>query len=141
MLVADGGGLVSATPDGTRKRLIDGAQDAAYSPDGTLIAFARNGDLWVANADGTGQGRLAATPKVDEWGPAWLPNGRSIVYTARVAGTKQIRVVQMPTGPSLRIAASNSEEYGAAVSRSGRLAFVSTGSGVPVIYVADSNGL
>jgi WD40 repeat protein len=141
MLVADGGGLVSVTPDGARKRLIGSAQDGAYSPDGTLVAFARDGDLWVANADGTGQRRLAATPNVDEWGPSWLPSGTSIVYTARAAGARQIRVVQLPTGPSLRIAASSAEEYGAAVSRSGKLAFVSTRSGIPVIYVAQSKGL
>jgi hypothetical protein len=70
MLVLDGGGIVSVTPDGARKRLITYAQDAAYSPDGTLMAFARNGDLWVANADGSGRRRLAATPDVDEWGPS-----------------------------------------------------------------------
>ncbi len=141
MLAASGGFVVSITPDGTRKNLIADAQDAAYSPDGTLIAFARAGDLWVANADGSGQRRLAVTPHVDEWGPAWLPGGTSIVYTASVAGTRQIRVVQLPTGPSARIAASNAEEYGAAVSASGKLAFVSTRSGAPVIYVAQSNGL
>jgi Tol biopolymer transport system component len=141
MLVADGGGLVSVTPDGTRKRLIAGAQDAAYSPDGTLIAFARNGDLWVANADGSGQRPLTPTPQVDEWGPAWLPNGGAIVYTASIAGARQIRVLRLPTGPSVRIAARNAEEYGAAVSRSGKIAFVSTRSGGPVVYVAQSDGL
>ena len=41
------------------------------------------------------------------------PDGTAIVYTASVAGARQIRVVQLPTGPSKRIAASNAEEYGA----------------------------
>jgi hypothetical protein len=141
MLVANGGGIVAVTPDGAQKRLIGDAQDAAYSPDGTLIAFARSGDLWIANADGSGQRRLAATPNVDEWGPAWLPNGTAIVYTASVAGSRQIRVVQLPTGPSKRIDASNSEEYGAVVSRNGKLAFVSTRNGAAVVYVAQANGL
>ena len=140
MLVTAGSAIVSVTPDGTRKTLIADAQDAAYSPDGTLVAFARSGDLWIANADGSGQRRLAATPDVDEWGPAWLPSGSAIVYTASVAGARQIRVVQLPTGPSARIAASSAEEYAASVSRSGKLAFVSTRSGTPAIYVAQSNG-
>ena len=141
MLVAVGGGIVAITPDGAQKRLIEDAQDAAYSPDGTLIAFARSGDLWVANADGSGRRRLAETPNVDEWAPAWLPSGTSIVYTARVAGLRQIRVVQLPTGPSKRIAASSSEEYGAAISQSGEIAFVSTRSGVAAVYVAQADGL
>jgi WD40 repeat protein len=140
LLVTGSGGIIAVTPDGTQTRLVGDAEDAAYSPDGTLIAFARGGDLWLANADGSGQRRLAATPNVDEWGPAWLPSGTSIVYTASVAGARQIRVAQLPTGPSRRVAASESEEYGAAVSRSGKLAFVSTRNGSAAVYVAQPNG-
>jgi DNA-binding beta-propeller fold protein YncE len=141
MLVTNGGAVDAITPDAKPKLLIPNAQDAAYSPDGTLVAFARGGDIWVANADGSGQRRLAATPAVEEWAPSWLPGGTSIVYTANVAGRRQIRIVQLPTGPSTRIAASNAEEYGATVSPGGKLAFVSTRSGTPAIYVADASGL
>jgi hypothetical protein len=141
MLATDGGAIVAIAPDGTRKPLLAGAQDAAYSPDGTLVAFARAGDIWLANADGSGQRRLTATPKVVEWGPTWLPSGTALVYTASIGDAKQIRVLQLPTGPSARMAASNAEEYGATVSARGELAFVSTRSGAPVIYVASSGGL
>jgi hypothetical protein len=141
MLVLDGGGIVSVTPEGARKRLINYAQDAAYSPDGTLMAFASNGDIWLANADGSGQRRLNATPHADEWGPSWLPDGSAIVYTARVNGSRQIRVARLPTAPSQRIAASSAEEYGADVSRSAKLAFVSTRGGTPSIYIAQSIGV
>jgi WD40 repeat protein len=140
MLVSVGNDVLAQTRLGTRKKLLQDAQDAAYSPDGTLVAFARRGDLWLANADGSGQRRLAATPSVVEWKPSWLPSGQAIVYTASVDGKRQIRVFQLPTGPSKRIAPSDAEEYGAAVSRNGRLAFVSTRSGAPVVYAAQSNG-
>jgi hypothetical protein len=136
MLVASGGAIVSVARDGVSRRLLGDAEDAAYSPDGTLVAFARRGDLWLANSDGSGQRRLAATPNVDEWGPSWLPDGKSLAYTARVEERKTIRVFQLPTGPSKRIAGSNGQEYGAAVSASGRLAFVSTRTGTPVVYAA-----
>ena len=76
---------------------------------------------------------LARTPNVDEWGPAWLPNGQTIVYTASVNGTRQIRLIELPLGPSHRIAASGAEEYSPAVSRSGKLAFVSTRGGTPAV--------
>ena len=46
MLVASGGAIVAIAPDSTRTPLLADAQDAAYSPDGTMIAFARSGDLW-----------------------------------------------------------------------------------------------
>jgi Tol biopolymer transport system component len=119
LLVAASDAIVAVAPDLTRKTVIADAQDASYSPDGTLIAFARSGDLWLANSDGSGQRRVVTTPNVVEWGPAWLPSGRAIVYTASVGGRKQIRLLALPTGPSKRIAPSNGEEYGASVSRSG----------------------
>jgi hypothetical protein len=140
LLVASGGAIVSVARDGVRRRMLGDAQDAAYSPDGTLVAFARRGDLWLANSDGSGQRRLAATPNVDEWGPSWLPDGKSLVYTARVEERRTIRVFQLPTGPSKRIAGSNGQEYAAAVSATGRLAFVSTRTGTPVVYAAQPNG-
>lgn len=140
LLVRNSGSVFAQGPQGKRTRLLWDAQDAAYSPDGTLVAFARDGDLWLANADGSGQRRLAATPKVEEWGIGWLPDGTSLVYTARFEERRQIRVFRLPTGPSKRLAPSNGEEYGATVSRPGRLAFVSTRSGAPVVYAAQANG-
>jgi TolB protein len=55
----------------------------AWSPDATKIAFvsdefiAARPEVWVMNADGSGQRRL--TRKGDE--PAWAPDGRSIVFS------------------------------------------------------------
>jgi hypothetical protein len=108
------------------RRLIGDADDAAYSPDGTLVAFAREGDLWLANADGSGQRRLARTPKVAEWGPSWLPGGDAIVYTAELSGTRQIRVFKLPVGPSRKLA----DGSGAVVSSTGRIAYVVDGTTV-----------
>jgi hypothetical protein len=140
LLVASGSAIVAIAPDSTRTPLLPDAQDAAYSPDGTMLAFARSGDLWVANADGSGQRRLATTPNVVEWGPSWSTDGQSLFYSARVAGRRQIRVVHLPTGPSARIAPSNAEEWSPVVSSTGRLAFVSTRGGTPAIYVSQTTG-
>jgi lysyl oxidase/WD40 repeat protein len=140
MLVASRGAIVAIAPDLTRKPLLPDAQDAAYSPDGTMIAFARNGDLWDANADGSGQRRLMSTPSVEEWGPSWLPDGHALVYSAKVDGRRQIRIVQLPTAPSVRVAPSNGEEWSPTFSSTGRLAFVSTRGGTPAIYVAGADG-
>jgi TolB protein len=48
-----------------------------WSPDGTRIAYIRNGFLWVMNADGTGQRQVTSYPA---HGPAWADNGRTIVF-------------------------------------------------------------
>ena len=114
LVVAQGSVVVNG------KRLIADADDASYSPDGTLVAFARRGDLWLANSDGSGQRRLARTPDVAEWKPSWLPSGHAIVYTADVAGARQIRVFPLPTGPSRKLA----DGSGAGVSSTGRIAYV-----------------
>lgn len=140
MLVASDSAIVAIAPDRTRTRVLPDAQDAAYSPDGTLIAFARSGDLWVANADGSGQRRLQSTPNVEEWGPSWSPDGHVLVYSARVNERRQIRLVQLPTGPTQRIAPSDAEEWSPTFSRNGRLAFVSSRSGTPAVYVSGADG-
>jgi lysyl oxidase/WD40 repeat protein len=103
------------------KQLIGDADDAAYSPDGTLIAFAREGDLWLANSDGSGQRRLARTPNVAEWKPSWLPDGSAVVYTAEIDGARQIRVLRLPTGTSQKLY----DGSGATVSSTGRVAYIS----------------
>jgi hypothetical protein len=103
------------------RQLVGDATDGAFSPDGTLVAFVREGDLWLANSDGTGQRRLASTPKVLEEGPSWLPDGSAIVYSAQTsAGTRQVRVFRLPTGPSQKLAGGTA----AAVSSQGKIAYV-----------------
>src|SRR3954471_812149 len=99
MLVIDRGALVA-----NGKRLVADADDGAYSPDGTLVAFVRAGDLWLANADGSGQRRRAPAPSIVEWGPSWLPSGNAIAYSALVRGKPQVRVLHLPTGPSTKLA-------------------------------------
>jgi Tol biopolymer transport system component len=57
----------------------------AVSPNGRQIAFIRttadNRDLWIMNADGSGQKQLTSSAAEDEEGPAWSPDGTSIAYT------------------------------------------------------------
>jgi len=123
LLVIDHGALVA-----NGKQLVADADDGAYSPDGTLLAFVREGDLWLANADGSGQRRLLRTPSVAEWKPSWLPDGSAIVYSADVDGAKQIRVFKLPTGPSQKLY----DGSGAAVSRTGKIAYVANGNTIMV---------
>ena len=61
----------------------DGGEDPAWSPDGTRIAFVSNragiSDVYVMNADGTGQSRLTFEP-LDAHNPAWSPDGTRIAF-------------------------------------------------------------
>src|SRR4051812_35121712 len=59
-----------------------GAQ-AKYSPDGSRLVYFGGGhvdDIWVANADGSGQQQLTTYPGLD-WLPSWSPDGEKIVWS------------------------------------------------------------
>jgi Tol biopolymer transport system component len=45
-----------------------------------LIAYVEGGDVFVANADGTGARRLTNTPQSEEWFVTWSPDGGRIAY-------------------------------------------------------------
>lgn len=51
---------------------------AAWSLDGTRLAFLNNGDVWVMNADGAGTRALTQGPHYD-LGLSWSPDGKWIV--------------------------------------------------------------
>jgi TolB protein len=68
-----------------------GPTNAAFSPDGSQIAFTKfrigahtpvddDGDIWVADADGT-DARPLVTGANYQWIPHWSPDGVWIVYT------------------------------------------------------------
>ena len=104
----------------------------AWSPDATKIAFVSAGynyerpEVWVMNADGTGQRRL--TRKGDE--PAWSPDGLSIAFSRG----RDIHVMS-PDGSGERMLTRNG--YSPAWSPDGgSIAFVRTGE----IFVMFADG-
>jgi Tol biopolymer transport system component len=52
----DGSGLTPVLTGPTRD------SDAVFSPDGSRIAFVRDGDIWVVGTDGTGLQQLTSDP-------------------------------------------------------------------------------
>jgi TolB protein len=74
-------------------------QAAAWSPDGSKILFTRSGldspwlaDVFVVNADGTGERRLTHAAG-DDVAAAWSPDGRRVAFTSRRSGSDQIFVM------------------------------------------------
>jgi dipeptidyl aminopeptidase/acylaminoacyl peptidase len=125
--------------DGTDlTRLTDSPEpdfDPSWSPDGRQIAFRseRSGEpeIWVMNADGTGQRRLA-----EGLSPAWSPDGSLIAFAGR-AGLSVIR----PDGTSLRVLpGTEGGEYPSWSPDGSRIAFNSNLTGDHVMYIAQADG-
>ncbi len=68
--------------------------DPNWSPDGSKIVFASgradsDGDIYIMNADGTGQKRLTTSSSNDVT-PEFSPNGRKIVFRSNRDGDQEI---------------------------------------------------
>ncbi|HEY7591316.1 MAG TPA: hypothetical protein VH723_10000, partial [Candidatus Limnocylindrales bacterium] len=76
---------------------------------GGLIAFASsrtgNGDIYVMNADGTGQTRLTSHAAIDGE-PAWSPSGTKIAFSSSRSGLGDIYVMNADGTSATRLTTS-----------------------------------
>ncbi|MGH2374245.1 MAG: hypothetical protein ACRDIC_12375 [bacterium] len=150
--------LALINPDGTNPRTLTmstpGQNDlgAAWSPDGTRIAFTRMADntsfplaIHIISPNGTNLVRLSPAGALDDT-PAWSPDGRRIAFTNQdiqdpspvgtqvwvmnADGTNRVRLTALPQGAGWP-----------AWSRDGKIAFA-TGTSVNNgdIYAMDADG-
>ncbi len=83
----------------------------AWSPDGSSIAFTRGAaiekgvlvfEVWVMNADGSGEHRLAALSGASAEAPAWSPDGSKVAFIGTEGGIYRgngvLYVIDVATG-------------------------------------------
>jgi Tol biopolymer transport system component len=111
----------------------------AYSPDGRTIAFGRstdafNSDIFLMAADGTGLRRLTRTRGThdtlgEETMPAWLPDGRTVVFVSNRDGNFELYSIGVDGRRERRLTRTPAaDEIGPRVSRDGsRLLYVRQG--------------
>ena len=89
-----------------RRLTFGGGTDPAVSPDGEKILFERSGDVFVINADGTGQTNLTNSSS-GEGDPSWSAASDKIVFTKTVSASGG-------NGPATEIFLMNPDGFGQA---------------------------
>ncbi|MGI4853020.1 MAG: TolB family protein [Janthinobacterium lividum] len=89
--------------------------DKAISPDGKLLAFsatlppAKNSNVYVANADGTGI--HAMTTEVPSYFHGWSPDGKTLAFVAQRSGSKDYNILRMPATGGAEVAMTKAPEH------------------------------
>ena len=90
----------------------DGLDGIAFAPDGRVVYTSRAGgnpNLWITNADGTGQHQLTADAHINVT-PAVSPDGRYVVFGSDRAGAQNIWRVDMSGANPKRLTTGMSDQ-------------------------------
>jgi hypothetical protein len=116
------GGLF-AVREGRLNQLTEDPADVepAFSPDGTVIVFAREGDLFSVRPDGSGQRRLTSGPEIDSR-PIVSANGRYVVFERRASEGAPADLYTVAIGGANvhQLTSGSGDDHEAAISPDGR---------------------
>ena len=102
------------------------------------IAYERAAQIWVMNADGSGQAQFSGITQASPTGPAWSPDGMKLAFSSG----GEIWVINANGTNELRLTTTASTDTDPAWSPDGlKIAFAKSGSGVSVINADGSNEL
>ncbi|HEV3146667.1 MAG TPA: S41 family peptidase [Gemmataceae bacterium] len=78
------------------------ANNPALSPDGSVLAFDWNGDIWTVGINGGRAKRLTAHPAKDRQ-PKFSPDGKQIAFVSEREGTPQVFVMSAEGGSPVQM--------------------------------------
>src|SRR6516162_2341503 len=104
------------------------ARTPDISPDGKLVAFSYQGDIWTVETIG-GTARAVTSHPAHDIGPVFSPDGRHIAFSSNRHGSYNIYVVPVQGGRPRRLTYDSSNDSVCCWSRDGKsLLFTSTRS-------------
>ena len=71
------------------------ASDPQWSPDGRRLAFVRDDEIWIVEADGSRLTRVVGKPGGGR-DPRWSPDGRRLAFISRRRGWSQVWLIDAP---------------------------------------------
>ena len=123
-----------------RTRKVEGDRDALEGRIAFVSERDGNPEIYVMNADGSGQTRLTENPAAD-WGPAWSPDASQIAFVSNRDGNSEIYVMNADGSNQTRITDNSDLDIGPNWSPvDDRIAFVSNRQENPDIYVMNADG-
>jgi Tol biopolymer transport system component/imidazolonepropionase-like amidohydrolase len=114
---------------------VRGLMHPTIAPDGTTVAFAALGDLWLVSTRGDAVPRRVTNDVHVETNPVWSPDGRSLAYSSDREGGVALWVRDLAAGTDRRIAPDGNTASWSPDGR--RLAYLDSDSVLRVVEVAN----
>ncbi len=131
----DGSGVAFVTTAGDAR-----GSEPEVSPDGECIVFIRNGDIWLMEADGSGQVNLTQSATFEAQ-PTWSPDGRRIAFVSNDAGNSDLYLMNADGTSWAQLTADPARDSGPTWSPTGSsIAFHTDRDGNNEIYLIDTDG-
>ncbi len=137
--------VVTLSPSISEQRLTRAfklEQSPEWSPDGRRIAYSGNGDIYIANSDGSGAVNITGNQRYIDVSPTWSPSGRQIAFVSDRSGTPEVYVMSS-TGGNVRKVSSGGYSTDPSWSPDGdvnRIAFVKVEGAEANIFTVSPDG-
>jgi hypothetical protein len=108
---------------------VDGPESPDISPDGREVAFSglrgAIGDIFIVNID-SGEIRNVTNDQFGDYAPTYSPDGKSIIYLARVSGDDKLFRLDLATGKKTQLTFGTHDDGGAQFIDDDTIVFPST---------------
>jgi Tol biopolymer transport system component len=127
----------------SRGNIYDGQAGISWTPDGKIVYASNasgNSDLWMMNADGTGQKQLTDDARFDGW-PVVTPDGRYLVFTSDRTGTLNIWRTKADGSEAKRLSSGKIDDHADCSPDGQWIVYESLGdSGFPTLWKVSIEG-